>query len=101
MESDKRIRELIFTEEFFSFYNKANDKVRDKIDYIIRIIETQKVINEKFVKKLENTDFYEMRVSVSSNEYRTILFSMNAENIIQATKIIVLNSFLKKRYKRL
>lgn len=94
--NDITIRDLIFTDEFLSFYNNTDDRVRDKIDYITRIIETQRVINEKFVKKLENTDFYEMRISVSSNEYRTILFSINAENIIEATEIIVLNTFLKK-----
>ncbi|WP_241697322.1 hypothetical protein [Capnocytophaga canis] len=37
-----------------------------------------------------------MRISVGFNEYRTILFSINAENIIQATEIVFLNSFLKK-----
>ncbi len=48
------------------------------------------------IKKLQNTEFYEMRISVGFNEYRTILFSINAENIIQATEIVFLNSFLKK-----
>jgi hypothetical protein len=37
-----------------------------------------------------------MRVSVGTNEYRTILFSINHPNIIEATEIIVLNGFLKK-----
>jgi len=47
-------------------------------------------------KKIENSNFYELRVSVGFNEYRTILFSVNHENIIQATEIVLLNSFLKK-----
>ena len=40
-----------------------------------------------------------MRVSVGSNEYRTVLFAINHENIILATQILVLNAFLKKSEK--
>ena len=96
MKEEEKIRELVFTNEFNDFYNSANEKVKSKIDFIIHIIETKKIIIEKYVKKLENTDFYEMRISVSSNEYRTILFSINAENLIEATQVLFLNSFLKK-----
>ena len=53
----------------------------------------------KFVKHLENTDLYEMRVSVGNNEYRTILFAVDKSNIIESTKIVLLNGFLKKSTK--
>ena len=53
----------------------------------------------KFVKHLENTDLYEMRVSVGNNEYRTILFAVDKSNIIELTKIVLLNGFLKKSTK--
>lgn len=46
-----------------------------------------------------NTDLYEMRVSVGTNEYRTILFAIDHDNIIQSTRIILLNGFLKKSEK--
>ena len=39
---------------------------------------------------------FEMRVSVGTNEHRTILFAIDHVNIIQATNVILLNSFLKK-----
>lgn len=55
--------------------------------------------NHKFIKHLENTDLYEMRVSVATNEYRTILFAIDHDNILNATKIFVLNAFLKKSTK--
>lgn len=42
------------------------------------------------------TDFYEMRVSVGNNEYRTVLFAVDNENIILSTRIYVLNAFKKK-----
>lgn len=93
---DITIRCLIFTDEFNEFYNSLKEKEKEKVKYVMSIIRTQKVVSEKFAKKLENTDFYEMRVSVSSKEYRTIIFSLNADNLIEATEVILLNSFLKK-----
>lgn len=99
MKEDLDIRDIIYTDEFEEFYNSVSQKVRDKIDYVLYIVRTQYVVNEKFIKKLEDTIFYEMRISIGFNEYRTILFSVNAENIIQATEILLLNSFLKKTQK--
>jgi len=40
-----------------------------------------------------------MRVSVGTNEYRTKLFTIDSDNVINATKIILLNGFLKKSKK--
>lgn len=37
-----------------------------------------------------------MRVSIGSNEYRTIIFALDHDNLIEATSIILLNAFLKK-----
>ena len=67
------------------------------------IIKTQDVVKKKYVKHLENRELYEVRVSLGSNEYRTILFAVDAASFMQATKILYLNSFLKKdtkQYKR-
>ena len=96
MKEDLDIRNIIYTNEFEEFYNSVSQKVRDKIDYVLYIVRTQYVVNEKFVKKLENTIFYEIRISVGFNEYRTIIFLVNSENLIQSTEILLLNSFLKK-----
>ena len=43
----------------------------------------------KFVKHLEKTDLYEMRVSVGTNEYRTVLFAIDQENVIEAKNVIL------------
>lgn len=51
------------------------------------------------MKHLEGTDLYEMRVSVGHNEYRTILFAIDNQNVILSTRIILLNGFLKKATK--
>ena len=63
------------------------------------IVTTIYDVSTKFVKHLQDTDLYEMRVSVGSNEYRTILFAIDKANVIKATQIILLNGFLKKSNK--
>ena len=93
------MRELFHTNEFDDFYNSLDDKKVAKFDEAISYLETVYVLNTKFVKKILNTPFYEMRVSVGFNEYRTIIFSVDNNNVIQSTKIILLNSFLKKSSK--
>ena len=99
MELKDHIRELYFSDEFWGFYNKQQEKVKCKFNYVLGILRTERVVSAKFVKHLQNTDLYEMRVSVGSNEYRTVLFAMGADNIVLSTQILVLNAFLKKSAK--
>ena len=40
-----------------------------------------------------------MRVSVGTNEYRTIIFATDKENIIESKNILLLNGFMKKSNK--
>lgn len=93
------IRELYFSDEFVEFYDKLQDKIKAKFEHTMDIIKTEYILSTKFVKHLENTDLYEMRVSVNSNEYRTILFAVDDDNIILSKKILLLNGFLKKSTK--
>ena len=92
------MRTLIKTPEYTAFLATLSDKVKTKIDYITSILIQNPVINTKLVKKLENTDLYEMRISLN-NEYRVILFTIDHPNIIQATQLIMLNGFIKKSTK--
>lgn len=71
------VRETFHSEEYEEYYASLDEKIKEKYDYVESIIKTQKVVNLKFVKKLEGTEFYEARVSVG-----------------------FLNSFLKKNTKR-
>ncbi len=64
----------------------------------MNVIAEIKVVNTKLVKKLVDTDFYELRISVG-NEYRVILFTIDHENFIEAEQIILLNGFMKKSTK--
>jgi hypothetical protein len=95
---NETIRKIIHTDEFDDYYNSLSSCVAEKYDDAILYLETVYVLSRKFVKKLEDADFgiYELRVSVGFNEYRTILFALDHDNIIQAKTVILLNSFLKK-----
>lgn len=86
---DNDIRELYFSDEFAEFYGMLQDKVKAKFEHTMDIIKTEYVLSTKFVKHLEHTDLYEMRVSVNTNEYRTILFAVDNENIILSKKILL------------
>ena len=91
------IRTIYKTEEFEEFYNDA--RVKDKFEYTFELVQTVYALPVKYIKHLDGTDLYEMRVSVGSNEYRTVLFAIDNSNVILATKIILLNGFLKKSTK--
>ena len=96
---EEYIRTVFTTAEYESFYANLPDKIKDKFDYVINVITTIYNVPTKFIKHLENTDLYEMRVSVGTNEYRTVLFAIDHENFIEAKSIILLNAFLKKSNK--
>ena len=97
---EKEIRNIIFSHEFEKYYDSIDEKVREKYDYALHIVRTQYLVSKKFVCALENEDFYELRVSISSNEYRTILLAVDHDSFIQSTKVLLLNSFLKKGTKQ-
>jgi len=93
-----KIRNVVHTDDFDEYYNSLDKRTAAKYDQAILYLETIYALSIKFVKKLENAELgmYEMRVSVGSNEHRTIVFSIDHDNIIQAKNVILLNGFLKK-----
>ena len=93
------IRIIYKSEEFEVFYAGLSVNVKKKSDYVFNVVQTVYNIPQKFIKKLENTDFYEMRVSIGNNEYRSVLFAIDHENVIESTRIILLNAFVKKSTK--
>lgn len=93
------IRIVYKTPQFEAFFNSLPTKVQTKFKYVIDVVSTIYDISTKFVKHLHDTDLYEIRVSAGSNEYRTILFTIDKPNVIEATRIILLNGFLKKSNK--
>lgn len=96
---DANFRTIFRTAEFDAFYFSLPQRVRDKFEYVFEVVQSVYNISTKFVKHLENTDLYEMRVSVGTNEYRTILFAIDNKNVIESKRILLLNGFLKKSVK--
>lgn len=92
-------RTLIFSKEFQEYIQTLSPQIKEKYAYALEILRSIPVPNQKFVKHLENTDLYELRVSVSTNEYRTLLFAIDKDNIVNSSQILLLNSFLKKSTK--
>jgi len=94
------VRETFHSEEYDEYYASLDEKTKEKYDYVESIIKTQQVVNLKFVKKLEGTEFYEARVSVGTNEYRTVIFAIDSLSFVQCKRVLFLNSFLKKDTKQ-
>ena len=97
---EKDIRETFHSEEYDKYYNSLDIKIKIKYDYVESIIKTQYVVNRKFVKNLEGTELYEARISVGTNEYRTIVFAIDTNNFMESKQVLFLNSFLKKDTKQ-
>lgn len=94
------IRETFHSQEYDEYYGNLDEKTKAKYDYVEMIIKTQYVVNKKFVKNLEDTEFYEARVSVGNNEYRTIIFAVETPSFMESRRVLFLNSFLKKSTKQ-
>ena len=91
-------RNLFYSSDYLYFEQTVNERIREKLRYASVILETMPIISSRFVKKLVNSDFYELRISVD-NEIRVILFAADNDNINLAKTIIFLNGFVKKSTK--
>lgn len=97
---NEEVRETIHSVEYDEYYASLDVIIKTKYDYVEMIIKTQFVVNKKFVKNLEGTEFYEARVSVGNNEYRTIIFAVESLSFMESKRVLFLNSFLKKGTKQ-
>ena len=89
------VREIVFYEEhFIEFYQRQDQKVKRKIQYVFELIEQVERVPEKFLKHLTGTDgLYEIRVEYQSNIYR--IFCCFDEDQL----VVVFNGFQKKSQK--
>jgi len=86
-------RVIIYGEDYWDFYNKQNQKVKEKINWTIGIVRDFEIIPEKYFKHIEATELYEIRVSSGNNIFRIICF------FDQGSLVIILNGFQKKSRK--
>ena len=69
MEKFRQIK--LFKSYYKEFYVAQPQTVRDKINFVLRLVETQRIIPKKFFRFLEGSDgIYEIRVEIDSNIYR-------------------------------
>lgn len=88
-------REIVFYENhFFEFYSKLDLKAKNKIKYVLELIEQVSIVPKKFLKHLAGSKgLYEIRVKHQSNIYR--IFCCFDEGKL----IILFNAFHKKTNK--
>ena len=90
-----QIRSLkVYGDDFWTFYNKQNNKVQARILWTIRLIRDIPFVPEKYLKHLTGTDgIYEIRVSSGSDIFRIFCF------FDEGKLVILINGFQKKTQK--
>ncbi len=84
----------IYKNHFWDFYNKQDKKVQDKIDWVVTMVQTTKIVPDKFLKRLTNTDgLWELRVSANNGIFRIFCF------FDEGNLVLLLNGFQKKTQK--
>jgi phage-related protein len=88
-------RKIVFYENhFIDFYQKQENKVKGKIQYVFELIKQVDRVPEKFLKHLTGTNgLYEIRVEYQSNIYR--IFCCFDEGQL----VVLFNGFQKKSQK--
>ena len=79
------MREVDITEYCLDFIDKQRKRVSDKFFQLILIMEEIKVVHSNFVKKLQNSKFYKLRIK-AGNEYRVLVFAIAHLNFSEFTK---------------
>jgi hypothetical protein len=92
------MREIYITEECLEFIDKQGERVSLKFLQLIEVIGEIKVVNSHFLKKLQTTQFYELRIK-AGNEYRIVIFAIDHLNFAECTKAVCLYGFHKKSTK--
>ena len=81
----------VYGNDFWDFYNLQKPEVQDKIDWVIGLVRSLRMIPEKFFKSLEDTNgLFEIKIKVGTDIYRIFCF------FDKGNLIILLNGFNKK-----
>lgn len=84
---------IIYGDDFWEFYNKQTQKVKLKINWTIGVVKDLKMVPEQYLKHIEGTDLYEIRVILGSNIFRIFCF------FDKGRLVVLLNGFQKKTQK--
>ena len=90
--NDEKIRTVFLYKNYFTdFFKNQKQKVKDKIIWTFRLIETQKIVPEDYLKHLEGSSgLYEIRVQLGSDIFRIFCFFDEGKLVVLA------NGFQKK-----
>ena len=93
--SNKKIRTVTLYKEYFTdFFEKQKPKVKAKVLWTFRLIETQIQVPDDYLKHLEGTDgLYEIRVQQGSDIFRIFCFFDHGQ------LVVLVNGFQKKTQK--
>jgi phage-related protein len=81
----------VYGNDFWDFYNLQKPEVQDKIDWVIGLDRSLRMIPEKYFKSLEDTNgLFEIKIKVGTDIYRIFCF------FDKGNLIILLNGFNKK-----
>ncbi len=79
---------------FIDFYESQDEKVQNKIEYVLDLVRFEQRVPIKFFKALENTDrIYEVRVITTFKSIRILCFFDDGNLVMLA------NCFIKKTQK--
>jgi len=92
------VREILITPECLDFFENQNERISNKFFQLIEVIQEIKIVHSNFIKKLTNTDFYELRIK-ADNEIRVVIFTVDHLNFNECTQAICLVGFHKKSTK--
>lgn len=92
------MREVYITSDCLEYIDNQGERVGRKFFELIEVLSTLQRIHTNYVKKLINTEFYELRIRAGS-EYRTVLYTLDNEDFNQSWEIICLYTFKKKSTK--
>ena len=88
-------RKIIFHKQYFmEFYTAQTEIVRRKINQVLKLVETQEHIPQKFFRPIETAEgLFEIRVEMESNIYR-IFCCFDKGNLV-----VLFHGFQKKSQK--
>lgn len=88
-------RKIIFHKHYFlEFYTTQTEDVRRKINQVLKLVQTQDYIPQKFFRPIENVSgLFEIRIEMAGNIYR-IFCCFDKDNLV-----VLFNGFQKKSQK--
>ncbi|UII29205.1 type II toxin-antitoxin system RelE/ParE family toxin [Fulvivirga maritima] len=94
MDTHGDVRKVIFFGEYFwKFYHVQPPKIKDRINWTLKLIQSLERVPKKYLKNITGTSLYEIRLISGTNIYRIFCF------FDKGKLVVVLNGFQKKTQK--